>query len=52
VYQRTQLKAGHSISGPALITEDQTTTVVTSAFDAAIDARGYIILSRGDQNES
>ena len=51
VYQRTQMKAGHSISGPALITEDQTTTVITSAFDAAIDAHGYIILSRGDRNE-
>ncbi|MDH3414748.1 MAG: hydantoinase/oxoprolinase family protein, partial [Gammaproteobacteria bacterium] len=46
VFQRSQLNPGSRISGPALITEDQTTTVVTSLFDAEIDARGYIIMTR------
>jgi len=48
VYLREQLGPGDCISGPALITEDQTTTVVTSGYDAAIDARGYIVLTRRD----
>jgi N-methylhydantoinase A len=46
VYWRDALRPGDRISGPALITEDQTTTVVTSAFDAHIDARRYIVLTR------
>ena len=46
VFLREQLEPGTLIPGPALITEDQTTTVVTSSFDATIDARGYILLSR------
>jgi len=46
VYRREQLVPGVRIPGPALITEDQTTTVVTSSFFAAIDARGSILLTR------
>jgi hypothetical protein len=29
-----------------LIVEDETTTVVSPRFDAVIDARGYIVLTR------
>jgi N-methylhydantoinase A len=47
VYLRDQLRAGNQIKGPALITEDQTTTVVTSSYEATIDGRGYIVLTRG-----
>ena len=46
VYFREQLTPGDRLDGPALITEDQTTTVVTSAYTAEIDARGYIVLTR------
>ena len=46
VFLREDLEPGTRIPGPALITEDQTTTVVTSAFDATIDARGNILLTR------
>ncbi len=46
VYLRETLQPGERISGPALIAEDQTTTVVTAHYDAAIDARGYIVLTR------
>ncbi len=46
VYLREQLASGTKIDGPALITEDQTTTVVTSSYIAEIDARGYIVLTR------
>lgn len=51
VYFREQLSPGDQLSGPALITEDQTTTVVTSAYDAAIDARSYIVLTRKEGGE-
>ncbi len=46
VYLRGSLVPGVRVSGPALITEDQTTTVVTSAYDAEIDVRGCIVLTR------
>ena len=50
VYLRDDLRPGTCIEGPALITEDQTTTVVTAAFDASTDARGNIILMRREAN--
>jgi N-methylhydantoinase A len=53
VYLRQNLMPGDSLSGPALITEDQTTTVVSAAHSAEIDSRGHIILTRcNDQEEN
>jgi N-methylhydantoinase A len=46
VYSRNSLQAGCQLSGPALITEDQTTTVVTSSFDVRVDPQTYIVLTR------
>ena len=46
VYERADLSPGARVAGPALIVESQTTTVVTSVFDAHIDPRGYIVLTR------
>lgn len=46
VYLRETLHPGDRVQGPALITEDQTTTVVTSAWVAEIDKRGHIVLER------
>jgi len=48
VFDRAQLQPGDAIEGPALITEDQTTTVVTSSYNAIVNERRYIILSRRD----
>jgi N-methylhydantoinase A len=45
VYLREHLRPGHHMSGPALISEDQTTTVVTSRYNISIDASGYIVLT-------
>ena len=45
LYRRESLGVGQEVSGPALIIEDQTTTVVTSAFNATINELGYIVLS-------
>ncbi|HXW23220.1 MAG TPA: hydantoinase/oxoprolinase family protein [Xanthobacteraceae bacterium] len=46
VYRRPDLKPGAQIGGPALIVEDETSTVVSPAFDAMIDGYGYIELRR------
>lgn len=45
VYARDDLAVGAAIAGPALIVEDQTTTVVTSTFDVAVNPLGYLVLS-------
>jgi N-methylhydantoinase A len=46
VYLRAGLPPGAQLSGPALITEDQTTTVVPPGWQAAIGKWGEIVLSR------
>jgi N-methylhydantoinase A len=50
VYLRELMQAGDVIQGPALITEDQTTTVVTSNYHAMIDARGHIVMTRQEES--
>jgi len=55
VYLREQLASTAYISGPALITEEQTTTVITSSFSASINSLGCIVLTKkqhlGKENE-
>ena len=46
IYPRDDLSPGVRISGPAVIAEDQTSTVVSPRFDARIDRFGYIELIR------
>ncbi len=46
VYWRFELSPGDRLSGPAVIAEDETTTIVTARFDAHIDAIGCIVLER------
>jgi N-methylhydantoinase A len=46
IYERAALVPGAVIGGPAVIVEDETSTVVSRAFDARIDAYGYIELTR------
>ena len=50
MHRREALSAGASVPGPALIVEDQTTTVVSAAFDARIEADGSILLTRKDRD--
>jgi len=47
IHERATLPAGIVVEGPALIVEDQTTTVVTSAYNAIINEFGDIVLTRG-----
>jgi N-methylhydantoinase A len=49
VYERALLSPGAQIKGPAVITEDDTTTVVSPSFDANIDQFGYIALIRREK---
>jgi N-methylhydantoinase A len=46
VHDRTHLAAGALVVGPAIIVERETTTVVTSTFDAVIQDDGSILLVR------
>ncbi|MBL8697564.1 MAG: hydantoinase/oxoprolinase family protein [Alphaproteobacteria bacterium] len=46
VYWRPDMAVGARIAGPALITEDETSTFVSRAFDATIDAARSIVLVR------
>jgi len=45
-YRREALVPGSRITGPAIIVEDDTSTVVSPSFDASINALGYIVLER------
>jgi N-methylhydantoinase A len=46
IHERRGLNPGALIPGPAVIVEDETSTVVSRLFDARIDAFGYIELTR------
>ncbi len=46
VYRRESLAPGNPFDGPALIAEDQTTTVVPPGWRASMDVRGNILLER------
>ena len=45
-YARSAIKPGARVPGPALILEAGTTTLVTAAFDATVDAGGALVLER------
>jgi N-methylhydantoinase A len=46
LYRRRDLRPGAQIPGPAIITEDETSTVVSAAFEASVNGFGYIELHR------
>jgi len=46
IYWRADLAPGAHVKGPAVIAEDETSTVVSADFDARIDRFGYIELTR------
>ncbi len=48
LYVRSRLEPGDGGRGPALVVEDQTTTVVGAGFAFRVDARGYLVLERLD----
>jgi N-methylhydantoinase A len=46
VYERSDFLPGARVPGPALVVEDETTTVVTGGFSIGLDARWHLILDR------
>ncbi len=46
VYRRAAMAAGARFAGPCVVTEGQTTTVVTEGFAGRIDGFGHIVLER------
>ncbi len=46
VYARADMGAGASVPGPAMIVEDETTTLVTNGFGATVNALGQIVMTR------
>ena len=46
IHERRKLRPGAFISGPAVIVEDETSTVISRNFDARIDGFCYIELTR------
>jgi N-methylhydantoinase A len=46
VYRRAHLHAGVRVPGPAIITEDETSTFITASFEARIDGCGCIVMER------
>lgn len=47
IYERTSLSPGATLDGPAIIAEDETSTLVGPGWRAEIDGFGYIRLSQG-----
>lgn len=47
LYARTDLAPGHSFCGPAIIGQDDTTTVVPPGFAVRVDAFGNLIITKG-----
>jgi len=52
VHQRATLQPGDHLAGPALIIEDETTSVVSPSFNAHIDAAGNIVMTRRPTGEA
>ena len=46
IYRRDALKPGQRIDGPALIVEEQTSTVVNSGFTACLNDAAYLVLEK------
>ncbi len=44
IYRRSDLKPGVGIDGPAVIVEDETTTIVPASFEATVNPRGDIVM--------
>lgn len=48
IYHREDLLASHNFSGPAVILQDDTTTVVPPGFDVQVDRFGNLIITKAE----
>ena len=46
LFEREALRRGHRVTGPALVTEDNATTVVEPGWEASVDRLGNLVLTR------
>ncbi|MGW0250171.1 hydantoinase B/oxoprolinase family protein [Nocardia goodfellowii] len=46
LYRRTELTPGTAVTGPAVITEDNSTTVVDDGWQAAVNELGHLVMER------
>ena len=46
LYQRSDLRAGHTFQGPAIVAQDDTTTCVLPGFSASVDEYGNLFLKQ------
>ena len=46
VFSRAELRPGARVAGPAIIAEDETSTLVAPGWTASLDASGYLALSQ------
>jgi N-methylhydantoinase A len=51
-YNRARVPTGSRIAGPAIITEDETSTFVSASFDAHLDGGGCIVMLRKPAQET
>ncbi|MEJ0071552.1 MAG: hypothetical protein WDO24_25550 [Pseudomonadota bacterium] len=52
VYRRERLAPGARLRGPALITEDETTIVLTGSFTAHVNQLGYVVMEKVNREDS
>jgi N-methylhydantoinase A/oxoprolinase/acetone carboxylase beta subunit len=45
IYWRSNLPSGFSAHGPAIVVEEETSTVVTGGFDLSINESGHLLLT-------
>jgi N-methylhydantoinase A len=46
VYDRAAMKAGDTLDGPAIVEQDDTTTLITPGWCGRVDAHGNLVLER------
>ncbi|MFJ9852400.1 hydantoinase B/oxoprolinase family protein [Streptomyces sp. NPDC101150] len=51
LYRRTDLRPGDSLTGPAIIAEEDATTVLDPGWRAAVGERGHLLLTRVRERE-
>lgn len=52
IVRRSNLGAGHTFPGPAVVVEETATTVVPPGFDVSVDELGSLIISQNKESQS
>ncbi len=52
IYQRSALQPADSFNGPAVIVEEETSTIVPTGFTVQVDAGGALVINRNRQQKS